>query len=155
MAKKVTTDEKFAQEIQELTLDLQRTRADFENYRKNTDENIARARAGGEAKIIREILPLIDLIEAALAQIPPEIAQNSWVQGIAALKPKLAKILSDMKIRQIPAQIGDAFDHEIHNAISIDEDSSGENDVVAEILQNGYFYQENVLRPTMVRVKKQ
>ena len=72
------------QQIAELTGDLQRTRADFENYRKRVDTEKQMARMTGEATAVLKLLPVVDNIERALGHMPAELADNKWAQGVAA-----------------------------------------------------------------------
>ena len=69
--------------ITDLTADLQRTRADFENYRKRVEQEKQNARMTGEASAVLKLLPVIDNIERAITHIPAEIADDKWVQGVA------------------------------------------------------------------------
>ena len=69
----------FEQQLGELTLDLQRTRADFENYRKRVDAEKVAARESGQASAILKLLPVIDNIERAIAYTPEDLKDNKWV----------------------------------------------------------------------------
>lgn len=143
------------QEIVELTLDLQRTRADFENYRKRVDAEKVAARESGQASAILKLLPVIDNIERAIAYTPEELKDNTWVQSVAGLVKHLEKSLDSLNLQRIDAKQGTAFDPEYHEAIQFDEDATGEQDVVAEELQAGYMLNGHVIRHAMVKVTKQ
>lgn len=152
MAKPKKTDE-LEQQIGELTMDLQRVRADFENYRKRIDGDLERAKSIGENKAVTKILPLIDILERAMANIPAEISDNSWVAGIIGAQKNLEKIMSEINLKMIDAKPGSDFNPDLHHAVQFDE-SEGEKEIIAEVLQNGYIYQGQVLRPAMVRVTR-
>ena len=62
--------EDLQQQLGELTLDLQRTRADFENYRKRVEAEKQSAHQMGQAKSVMKLLPVIDTIERAIANVP-------------------------------------------------------------------------------------
>ena len=79
--------------IDELTLDLQRTRADFENYRKRVEAEKQLAHSMGQAKSVMKLLPVIDTIERAIANVPEELADNAWAKGVAGLGKQLDKQL--------------------------------------------------------------
>lgn len=147
--------EEFAHRIEELTGDLQRTRADFENYRKRVDQEKQIARMSGEATAVLKLLPVIDNIERAIAHIPDDLSDNSWVQGIAGLVKNLEKSLEGMNLRRIESKPGTAFDPELHEAIQFDEDAEGEHEVIAEELQAGYTLNGQPIRPAMVKVTRQ
>lgn len=146
-------DEDYEQKLGELTLDLQRTRADFENYRKRVESEKAMARASGRVVAITQLLPIIDTLERAIAHTPEELKDNAWVAGIAGLSRKLDKMLADLNIQKIDARAGTPFNPELHDAVQID-DSDGAHEVVAEELQTGYMLGDDVLRPSMVKVTR-
>lgn len=154
MSKKPSVDE-LQQQITELTLDLQRTRADFENFRKRAEIDKQQSMERGEAKTAIKMLPVIDTIERAIVHIPDDIAEHQWVQGVAGLIKQLDKALADMGIARIEAKSGTLFNPELHQAIQMDEDAVGEQEVVAEELQAGYTLQNVPIRHAMVKVTRQ
>ena len=153
MAKKPTTEE-LEQQIGELTADLQRMRADFENYRKRVDAEKQAAREDGEVRSILKLLPVIDTIERAVTHIPEDIAEHQWVKGVAGLVKQLEKSLSSLHLQKIEAQTGTEFNPELHQAIQFDEEASGEKEVVAEELQPGYTLSGRPMRHAMVKVTR-
>lgn len=143
------------EEIVELTLDLQRTRADFENYRKRVDAEKTAARESGQASAILKLLPVIDNIERAVTYMPEDLKDNSWAQGVAGLVKHLEKSLGSLNLARIDAKPGTTFDPEFHEAIQFDEDTEGEHEVIAEELQAGYLLNGHVIRHAMVKVTRQ
>lgn len=143
------------QEIVELTLDLQRTRADFENYRKRVDTEKSAARESGQASAILKLLPVIDNIERAIAYTPEDLKNNSWVQGVAGLVKHLEKSLDALNLMRIDAKPGTVFDPELHEAIQFNEDAVGDHEVVEDEMQAGYMLNGHVIRHAMVKVTKQ
>jgi molecular chaperone GrpE len=141
--------------IFDLVNDLQRVRADFENYRKRTENDLTRARAAGEESAIAKLLPIIDDIERAVGHIPAELTENAWAQGVAALAKNLEKTLANLGVTRINAAPSTPFNPELHHAVQFDETSDGEHEVIAEELQPGYMLGERVLREAAVRVKRQ
>lgn len=147
--------EECQQQIGELTLDLQRTRADFENYRKRVDAEKLAAREAGSASAVLKLLPVIDNIERAVAYTPEDLKDNSWVQGVGNLVKNLEKSLEGMNVGRIDAKPGVAFNPDVHEAIQFDEDAQGEKEVIAEELQAGYTLNGKVIRHAMVKVTRQ
>ncbi len=145
----------FEQQLGELTLDLQRTRADFENYRKRVDAEKNAARESGQASAIMKLLPVVDNIERAIAYTPDDLKDNAWVQSVAGLTKNLEKSLESLNLKRIDAKPGTAFDPELHEAIQFDEDAQGENEVIAEELQAGYALNGHPIRHAMVKVTRQ
>lgn len=144
--------EDLGQRIGELTLDLQRTRADFENYRKRVDGEKAMAKATGRVGAISQVLPLIDTIDRAISHLPDELKDNTWANGVVAMSRNLNKILVDLGVEKINIVAGQTqFDPELHEAVSM-EDEGGEKEIVSEELQSGYMLGGDVLRHSIVKV---
>lgn len=141
--------------IVELTQDLQRIRADFENYRKRTEAEKEEARQTGKRQAVLSLLPVIDNIERAIAHRPKELADNPWAEGVANLVKNLEKSLSSLNLSRIDASVGTVFDPRLHEAIQFDEDSTGSREVIAEELQPGYMLGASVIRHAMVKVTMQ
>lgn len=143
------------QQIGELTHDLQRLRADFENYRKQMEREKADARTAGAENATLQLLPVIDNIERAIAHIPSDIADHNWVKGIGGMIKQLDSVLADLGLQRIDAQPGATFDPEHHQAVQFDEDSEGDHEVIAEELQAGYTLHGRPIRHAMVKVTRQ
>lgn len=146
--------EELEQQLAEMTADLQRTRADFENYRKRVEMEKTAARNAGQSAAILKLLPVIDNIERAIAHQPAELAENAWVQGVAGLVKHLEKSLEALNLRRIDATPGTMFDPELHEAIQFDEEAEGQHEVIAEELQAGYTLNGQPIRHAMVKVIK-
>ncbi len=152
MAKKKTDE--LEQQLAETTADLQRTRADFENYRKRVEAEKKAAGDMGEMKAVIRLLPVIDTIERAVLHIPEDIAEHKWVQGVAGLVKQLDKALSAMDLARINAEPGAEFNPELHQAVQFDEEAEGDKEVIAEELQAGYLLKGTPVRHAMVKVTK-
>lgn len=146
--------EDFVQRIEDLTGDLQRTRADFENYRKRVEVEKQNARSAGESMAILRLLPVIDNIERAIVHIPTELADNKWAQGVTGLVKQLEKALEGLNLKRIEASPGTTFDPEVHEAIQFDEEAEGDQEVIAEELQAGYILNGQPIRHAMVKVTR-
>lgn len=150
--KKDDIQNEFEQQLGELTLDLQRTRADFENYRKRVDAEKAAAREAGQASAILKLLPVVDNIERAIAYTPEDLKDNKWVQGVGSLVKNLEKSLESLNLMRIDAKPGTVFNPGLHEAIQFDEDAKGDKEVIEEELQAGYTLNGHVIRHAMVKV---
>jgi molecular chaperone GrpE len=142
------------QKIEELTSDLQRTRADFENYRKRIDIEKTQAREMGQISAIMKLLPVIDNIERAISYVPAELEDNQWAQGVKSLTKNLEKSIENMGISRIDSTPGTVFNPEFHDAIQFDEDATGETEIIEESLQPGYMLNGVPIRHAMVKVTK-
>lgn len=144
-------DAEMTAHFDELTLDLQRTRADFENYRKRAELEKELARETGKRTMVLKLLPLIDNIDRAIAHLPKELEGNAWAEAVVALQKQLQKSLKDMGVDVVAAEKGTVFNHDLHEAIMM-EDGEGDRQVIAEVLQPGYSMNGVVLRHAMVKV---
>jgi molecular chaperone GrpE len=147
-------NEELSTKITELVSDLQRTRADFENYRKNVEADKQRLANVVKITTIAKILPLLDDIERAITHAPPELQTNDWAKGVIALQKKLETALSDLNIKRINATAGTDFNPDLHEAVAFDE-SEGEKEIVAAELRAGYQMDGETIRPAIVKVAKQ
>ncbi|MCL2002255.1 nucleotide exchange factor GrpE [Candidatus Saccharibacteria bacterium] len=135
-------------QIAELTADLQRMRADFENYRKNVERDKAFLVAATERKVLIRFLPVLDDIERAAGHVPAELADNPWAEGVANLTKKLAAALKEVGVTKINAQSGSKFDPNLHEAVT----SGNNGEKITEELRSGYLLDGEVIRPSMVNV---
>ncbi len=143
------------EQLAELTTDLQRTRADFENYRKRVEQEKTAARTAGQSAAILKLLPVIDNIERAIGHMPSELADDKWAQSVTGLVKHLEKSLEGLNLERIDAKPGTEFNPELHEAIQFDEDAEGEQEVIAEELQPGYLLNGQPIRHSMVKVTRQ
>jgi molecular chaperone GrpE len=140
--------------IAELTLDLQRNRADFENYRKNAELQRENARKLGEESAVIKLLPVIDDINRAISNVPAELADDEWARGVVGLGKNLETILTGLGIVKIDTAPGVKFDPNLHDAVQFDENATGEAEVVESELQAGYLLNGAPIRHAMVRVTR-
>ena len=142
------------QQIGELTQDLQRQRADFENYRKRVETEKEQAKETGKMQAVMKLLPIIDNIDRAVAHLPAELQGNAWADGVVKLSKHLDKMVGDLSLERIAIIPGETlFDPSLHEAIQMD-DAEGDTEVVAEELQTGWKLGDTVIRPAMVKVTR-
>lgn len=151
---KTPKTDKLQDSIDQLTTDLQRTRADFENYRKRTEADKESARTLGKTQAILKLLPVIDNIERAIGHMPESLKDDKWAQGVTGLIKNLDKSLESLELKRIDAKPGTVFDPSLHEAIQMDEDSEGDQEVIAEELQPGYLLAGQPIRHAMVKVTR-
>lgn len=147
--------QELEQQVGELTADLKRVRADFENYRKRVDEEKSAARVIGAEKATIEMLPVVDNIERAIGHTPQDIRDHAWVKGVNKLASQLDKTLQKLGVSRIDSKPGTTFNPELHQAIQMNEDAEGDSEVIESELQAGYTLHGRVIRHAMVRVTRQ
>jgi molecular chaperone GrpE len=141
--------EELRRENQELRDRLLRSRADIDNFRKRTEREKQDFYRYALADIMREILPVLDNFERALAA-SAQSAQDILV-GVDLIYKQLSDVLGKAGLRSVD-QEGVPFDPAIHEAVARDDESPLPAHVVTTILQKGYMLNERLVRPAMVRV---
>ena len=143
--------DKKDEQIEDLTDRLKRQMAEFENFRKRTEKEKSQMYDMGASAILEKILPVIDNFERGLAAVPEEDKNNGFVEGMDKIYKQMMTVLTEVGVTPIEAA-GQEFDPNLHNAVMhVEDEELGEN-VVAEELQKGYKYKENVIRHSMVKV---
>ena len=130
-----------------------RTLAEYENFRKRSEKEKAQMFELGAKSIIEQLLPVVDNFERALEHIPEEEKENSFTKGVEGIYKQIQKMFSDCDIQAIEA-VGQKFDPALHNAVMTEEEGDAEEDTITQDLQKGYTYRGNVVRHSMVKVKK-
>ena len=140
--KKETKNTAQTDQITELTADLQRTRADFENFRKQVEIQKENEKKSAKLATVYKMLPLIDDINRAI---------SSYAE-LSPVAKTLEKTLKDLGLAKIITDEGTEFNPDLHEAVMVEGD--GEKEVIAETLRTGYLYDGEVLRAAMVKVKR-
>ena len=128
---------------------LQRTLAEFANYRRRVDQERNLAREFATRDLLRQIVPVLDDLQRALGSTPEDQRDAAWIQGVQLIEKKLVALLDREGVTPIDA-VGQPFDPALHEAVASDPGSSGQT--VVEVYQTGYRQRNNLLRPAMVRV---
>jgi molecular chaperone GrpE len=131
----------------------QRTRADFENYRKRVAKETSDALARGKAELARELLPAIDNLERALQSGSDASAHAALTQGVKLVLEELRAKLAGAGVEAFDPT-GDRFDPQLHEALSTQPVEGTEAGIVVETLEKGYRQNGQVLRAARVVVSK-
>lgn len=145
MPKKPTKD----QQIQDLTADLQRIQAEFINFKNRTEQEKLQLAQFAKSQVVKDLLPVIDDLERALAHLPEDLSANKWAQGVQKVHTRLTQQLDKIGIKQIEA-LNQPFDPNLHEAVQAE--GSGDSQLVSEVLQNGYVLGDIVIRHAIVKV---
>lgn len=138
-----------AQEIiDELNDKVMRQMAEFENFRKRSDKEKTQMYDMGAKSILEKILPVVDNFERGLDAAADG---DSFADGMKMIYKQLMTSLEEAGVKEIEAE-GEEFNPDYHNAVMhVEDEELGEN-VVVEVLQKGYMYNDTVLRHAMVKV---
>jgi molecular chaperone GrpE len=131
-------------------LDLaRRAQADFENYRKRAAREAAAAGERAKSGLVRELLPVVDNLERALASA--EESEQHLAEGVRLVHSELIAVLERNGVEQFDPS-GDRFDPTEHEALSMRRQDGSESGVVLDVVEKGYRANGTVLRPARVVV---
>jgi molecular chaperone GrpE len=131
-------------------LDLaRRAQADFENYRKRAAKEAAAAGQRAKSGLVRELLPVVDNLERALASAGED--EQHLAEGVRLVHSELIAVLERNGIEQFDPS-GDRFDPSEHEALSMRAQDGAESGTVLDVVEKGYRANGTVLRPARVVV---
>ncbi len=126
----------------------QRAQADFINYKRFAEQEKEEICKQANARLLQDILPVLDDFERALAAVPPEEADSSWVEGLKLIDRKFRDTLEKAGVSCIEC-MGKEFDPRFMDAVTC---IPGKRDTVVQVLQTGYTLHDKVIRPAKVVV---
>lgn len=125
--------------------------AEFENARQRNEKESKKMYDIGAKEVLEKLLSVVDNLERALASIPEEDKERPFEQGVDKIYRQMMVTLEGIGVKPMNAE-GTQFDPNLHNAvIHVEDENYGEN-IVAEEMQKGYMYKDQVLRHSMVKV---
>lgn len=137
-------------QIEELTQQLLRTRADFDNFRRRTRQEREELVQFATKKLLADLLPVLDNFDRAL-QALEGVDEPQMKQGIEMVHRQLRQVLHQYGVTEMEA-LGAPFDPAQHEAVMQEQVEGEEPGRVLEVLQKGYLLHGKVLRPAMVKV---
>lgn len=138
-------------ELEQLRAEALRERADLDNQRKRLAREIDTARKFANERLLSELLPLFDSLEAGLAVAPQA---DPLREGMELTLRQLHRIAEGNGLVEVVPAPGDSFDPERHQAMSMIEADGLPPGSVAQVFQKGYVLNERLLRPALVVVAK-
>lgn len=144
-------NEKLKAKIDELNDKCLRQMAEFENFRKRTDKEKEAMFETGAKSVIEKILPVIDNFERGFDALTDEDKDSKFAEGMKMIYKQLMDELDKIQVKPIEA-VGKEFDPNLHNAVMQTESDEFESGIVAQELQKGYTYRDQVVRHSMVAV---
>ena len=137
-------------QIEELTQQLLRTRADFDNFRRRTRQEREELTQFATKKLLGDLLPVIDNFDRAMAAFD-QVDEPQLKTGIEMVHRQLQQLLGQYGVEAMAAE-GATFDPALHEAVMQESVEGTEPGVVLQVLQKGYTIHGKVLRPAMVKV---
>lgn len=130
---------------------LQRTQADFVNYRKRMQTERDGARMSATRALIMQLLAVMDGLEVALAGEATRSVDETWVEGVRGIKRNFEAILASEGVEMFES-LGERFDPRLHEAVTKTETSDHEPDIIIKVIRSGYKIRGEVLRPALTEV---
>ena len=127
---------------------LQRTAADFANFRRRIEQERAQQRLAANEQLLREIVPVLDDLQRGLGSLPPDEQESKLAEGMRWVEQKFLTTLKKHGVTPIES-LGQSFDPSVHEAV--EADPAGGDTVVA-VYAPGYRLGDGILRPAMVKV---
>lgn len=128
-----------------------RALADAENARKRAQADIAQARKFAAERMVEDLLPVMDSLEAALGAAGPDA--EALTAGVELTRKQLYSAFERAGVAEVNPEPGQRFDPHRHQAMTVAE-SAQEPNTVLSVLQKGYTLHDRVVRPALVVVAK-
>lgn len=141
-------------ELQQIKAKYLYTIAEFDNYKKRTDREKTQWINHGQVSVLTDLLDIVDDFKRTFDQLEKQqlpVEVKSYFEGFKLISKSLQKFLSKYNIQEIKA---DNFDPELHEAVMQVESPNHKSGDIVQLLQAGYQYKDQVLRPAKVSVAK-
>lgn len=142
----------LAQRCAELESKLLRAHADYQNFARRAQMNVTAAQDQQTGEMARDLLPVLDHFDSALAVDPNKATAQSLLQGITMVRDELMRSLAKHGIVRITAKQGDEFDPTKHEALMRQKAEGVKSNHIVAQFQPGYTLGERTLRPVKVSV---
>ena len=126
-----------------------RLAAEYDNYRKRTANEKLSIYDDATGKAVTELLPVADSVRMALENLKD--ADAEIIKGVELIQTQLGRSFEKLKITSYGA-VGDTFDPQLHNAISMVDSDELESGQIAAVFQTGYKIGDKIIRHAMVQV---
>ena len=149
-----TVEEQLATAKQEAAKNMDsflRAQAELSNARKRFEKQQAQVYSNANADLVMKLLPALDDFERAIENVPVNIQEDSWFEGIELVRRKLFGILESLDVKEIKAA-GQPFDPNFHDALAQEPSEEYESGIVTREMIKGYQIGDKVVRPALVFV---
>lgn len=137
-------------DLDAMTETAKRSMADFQNFKRRTDEERGEIQVYANRKFLEALFPALDNFARAFGSVPEELESNDWVKGVEAIETNLMKALTDLGLEVID-QINVPADPHRHEILMEGDGPAGQ---VIQIFEKGYAFNGKTIRPAKVQVGK-
>lgn len=150
------TTESLKKQIEALTSDLQRERAEFTNFRKRAVLERAQQSAQSSARLLTDLLPALDALDQFFSVYTPKAESDATlkpiVDGVQLVQKQIARVFTEAGVEEF-SPTGEEFDPNMMEALSVQE-TDVERETVVQVFQKGYRIEGRLIRPARVVVAK-
>jgi molecular chaperone GrpE len=132
---------------------LQRSQADFLNYKRRTERERGEDAQAARAELLAQLLPTLDDLERALAQVPEDLQAHPWAEGMPLVARQLRLALARAGVERVGTS-GEEFDPRLHEAVAYEPREGYTEGQIATVVRPGYRLGERVIRPAQVTVAR-
>lgn len=146
------SEEALLQKIVEYKNLAVRATADYRNLQRESDQRAQNMRQFATDQLLTELCPLVDYFDSALAAVPDDQTEQSWIQGVRHIQDYLMKILKDNNVERM-LTAGQLFDPNLHEAVGEEESDQPDQTIIREV-QAGFTLHNKVIRHAKVIIAK-
>lgn len=132
---------------------LLRATAEFDNYKKRSERELAEFRKFANERLIKELLPVMDNLERAMESSTDDNVNSGLIQGVEMTLKEIYKVLEKFNLKLLESE-GKTFDPNFHQAVLQQETDDFPENTVIKVMQKGYILYDRLIRPAMVVVSK-
>jgi molecular chaperone GrpE len=130
----------------------QRAKADYENFKKETDKRMSEVASFAKVGLLGDIIPILDNFSKAMAHVPQAQKSEGWVQGVFHINKQLEDFIAANGLEKIKT-VGEKFDHNLHEAVG-QEKTDKDKDIIIKEVSSGYKLNGRVIIPAKVIVSE-
>jgi molecular chaperone GrpE len=154
-----TSDKKLKEKLKECEKERkeyldgwQRSRAEFANLKKKSEEERLKQRVFGREEVLEEMFRALDSFEMAFRGEAWEKVDSNWRTGVEYIYSQMLSSLESFGVTQIDP-IGEKFDPNTHTSVeSVATDDEKKDEIISDVIQKGYRSNDRIIRSPKVKV---
>jgi molecular chaperone GrpE len=124
--------------------------AEFENMRKRAERERSEYFRHALGNFLRDLIPIVDSFDRALEHAGDEARGSDLGQGVAMIRQQVDELWKKYGVREVDTS--QPFDPNVHEAVATEPRGDVAKDTILEVLRKGYFLNDKLLRPALVKV---